>query len=96
MGSFVTLSDLLKIDADYLKSNAIKSAQKYNKFNEMYKKNKDPSMKKMLKEYKHIVSMNLNEFEEAKQIAEESSRELHNMRKEAIKNLKTAEKYVKK
>jgi ABC-type phosphate/phosphonate transport system substrate-binding protein len=83
--SFIPLTELLNMNALSVKMKADKDTEEYKMLNKIYKKNKDPNvknlMKNLMKKYENEAKESIKSFEISKKLVEDNIEEIKKMRK---------------
>jgi hypothetical protein len=87
--SFISLTELLNMNANSIKFKAEKDIEQYETLNKMYKKTKDPKIKNLMKQYENKAKKDIKSFEISKKLAKDNMKEINDMRKKNRKILVT-------
>lgn len=85
--SFIPISKLLNMDAQYMKLKAINTLEHCERLNDIYTKTKDTKIKNLMKKYKNESKKDIKNFERSKELAKETLKELNDMQKKNKKIL---------
>ena len=87
MSNFIPLSELLKLDTQYLKKKTERIFEKLKEAKKIYEKTKNPRIKKIVKELENMFKHNIKYYNNSKKLYIESSKELSKLRKDSNKIL---------
>ena len=85
--SFISLTELLNMNAQSMRLKAEKDIEQYETLNKMYKKTKDPKIKNLMKKYENKSKKDIKSFEISKKLAKDNMKEINDMRKKNKKIL---------
>ena len=85
--SFISLTELLNMNAQSMRLKAEKDIEQYETLNKMYKKTKDPKIKNLMKQYENKSKKDIKSFEISKKLAKDNMKEINDMRKKNKKIL---------